>query len=213
MLYHLAIAVFLLGAGFSLPAYSQEATPAAPSASPAQPEPAKPQPAKPAPAKPAPSKPEAEKSAQPSVTSTAYGDWNLRCRQGNGSEATTHFCEISQTIEAKDQSGPIAKVSVGRPTPGGALHVVIILPNNVSFPSSVHIRSEENDKWGLELNWLRCIPGGCFADAELSNPTVVHWHGLDTIGSIIFRDAAGDEISLPMTFHGFGQAIDALNKS
>lgn len=206
MPYRLAIAVFFLVVGFSLPAYSQEATPAAPSASPAQPQPAKPAPAKPA-------KPEAEKPAQLSVTSTAYGDWNLRCRQGNGSEAATHFCEISQTIEAKDQSGPVAKVSVGRPNPGGALHVVIILPNNVSFPSSVHIRSEENDKWGLELNWLRCIPGGCFADAELRDAAVAHWHGLDTIGSIIFRDAAGDEISLPMTFHGFGQALDALNKS
>ncbi len=209
MPYRLAIAVFLLGAGFSLLAYSQEATPAAPQATPAKPEPAKPAPAKPAPAKPA--KPEAEKPTQPSITSTAYGDWALRCREG--SEGAAHLCEISETIEAQDRAGPIAKISVGRPNPGGALQAVIILPNNVSFPSSVHIRSDENDKWGFELNWLRCIPGGCFAGATLSDATVAHWRGLDTIGSIIFRDAAGDEISLPITFHGFGQALDALNKS
>jgi invasion protein IalB len=199
MSYRLAIIVFFLGAGFSLPAYSQATTPAAPQAAPASPEPAKPPPAK---AKPA-----------PSVTSTSYGDWALRCRQGSAGEAATHLCEISQTIEAQDQSGPIAKISVGRPSPGGALHGMIILPNNVSFPSSVHIRTDENDKWGLEFNWLRCIPGGCFAEAELSDATIAHWHGLDSIGSIIFRDAAGDEISLPITFHGFGQALDALNKS
>jgi invasion protein IalB len=203
MPYRLAIAVFLLGAGFSLPAYSQETTPAAPQATPANPEPAKP----PAKTK---TKPPA---AQPSVTSTSYGDWALRCRQGSAGEAATHFCEISETIEAQDQSGPIAKISVGRPNADATLHAVIILPNNVSFPSSVHIRTDANDKWGLELNWLRCIPGGCFAEAELSDAAVVHWHGLDTIGSIIFRDAAGDEISLPITFHGFGQALDALNKS
>ncbi len=195
------IAAFLLVAGLSLPAFAQEAAPAGP---------AKPEPAKPAPAKPA--KPET-KPTQPAVTNTPYGDWSLRCRQGGGSEAATRFCEISQTIEAPDQSGPIAKISVGRPSPGGALHAVIILPNNVSFPSSVHLRTEENDKWGLELDWQRCIPGGCFADATLADATVAHWHGLNAMGSIVFRDAAGDEISLPMTFHGFGEALDALNKS
>ena len=202
MPYRLAIAVFLLGAGFSLPAYSQQTTPAAPPAAPASPAPVKTKPAKPV----------AEKSAQPAITSTSYGDWALRCRQASAGEAS-HLCEISQTIEAQDQSGPIAKISVGRPSPGGGLHGMIILPNNVSFPSSVHVRTDENDKWGLEFNWLRCIPGGCFAEAELTDATIAHWHGLDLIGSIVFRDAAGDEISLPITFHGFGQALDALNKS
>jgi invasion protein IalB len=208
MPHRLAIVVFLLGAGFSLPAYAQQATPAAPQAAPASPAPANPPPAKTKPAKPV-----AEKSAQPPVTSTSYGDWALRCRAGGAGEVAAHLCEISQTIEAQDQSGPIAKISVGRPSPGGALHGMIILPNNVAFPSSVHVRTDENDKWGLEFNWLRCIPGGCFAEAELTDATVAHWHGLDSIGSIVFRDAAGDEISLPITFHGFGQALDALNKS
>jgi invasion protein IalB len=197
------IAVFLLIAGLSLPAYAQEAAPA-------ETAPAKPEPAKPAPAKPAPARPEATKPTP--VTNTPYGDWSLRCRQGGGSQSATRFCEISQTIESPDRSGPIAKISVGRPSPGAALHAVIILPNNVSFPSSVHIRSEENDKWGLELDWQRCIPGGCFADATLADATVAHWHALNALASIVFRDAAGDEISLPMTFHGFGDALDALNK-
>jgi invasion protein IalB len=208
MSYRLAIAVFLLGAGFALPAYSQDAAPAAPQGSPAAPAPAKPEAGKPAQVKPG----KTEAGKQP-ISSRAFGDWALRCRQGSSTEAAAHFCEISETIESQDQSGPIAKISVGRPDPGGALHVVIILPNNVSFPSSVHLRTDANDKWGFELNWLRCIPGGCFADATLSDATIAHWHSLDTTGSIVFRDAAGDEISLPMTFHGFGDAIDALNKS
>ncbi len=165
MPYRLAIAVFLLGAGFSLPAYSQQTSPAAPAAAPA---PANPEPVKPTPAKPP--KPEAQKPAPAPITSTAYGDWALRCRASG--EGAARVCEISETIEAQDQSGPIAKISVGRPNPGGPLQAVIILPNNVAFPSSVHIRSDEKDKWGFELNWLRCIPGGCFAGAELNDATV-----------------------------------------
>lgn len=194
MSYRIAIAAFVVGAGLSLPAYSQTATPA-PATAPAQPEAKKPA---------AEAKPEAG-----NISTISFGDWNLRCR----ADASPRYCEISQTIEAQDKAGPIAKISVGRPSPGANLHAIIILPNNVSFPSSVFIRTDVNDKWGVELNWLRCIPGGCFADAELSDATLAHWHSLDTIGNIIFRDAAGDEISLPMTFHGFGQALDAFNKS
>ncbi|MGH6817661.1 MAG: invasion associated locus B family protein [Methylovirgula sp.] len=132
----------------------------------------------------------------------------MRCREG-----VAHSCEVSQTIEAQDRSAPIAKISVGRPGGTGDLHVIVILPNNVSFPSSVHIRTDPKDKWGLELDWVRCIPGGCFADALLSDETIARWRGLNSIGSIVFRDAAGEELSFPMTFHGFGEALDALNKS
>jgi invasion protein IalB len=210
MSYRLAIAVFLLAAGFSLPGHSQEAAPAAPAASPANPEAAAPAPpAKPEAAKPA----QSAKPAQPPIATTVYGDWDLRCRAAASGGAASHYCEISQTIESQDQSGPIAKISIGRPSGGTTLHAIVILPNNVSFPSSVHLRTDQNDKWGVELNWLRCIPGGCFADAELTDATLAHWHDLDTIGSIVFTDAAGDEISLPMTFHGFGQALDAFKKS
>jgi invasion protein IalB len=202
MSYRLAIAAFVVGAGASLPVHAQTtATPGtsqAPAAAPAEP-------AKPAPK---PAAPEPASRREEPIKTTNYGDWSLRCREG-----AAHTCEISQTIEARDRAAPIAKISVGRPGGSGDLHVVVILPNNVSFPSTVHIRTNANDKWGLELDWVRCIPGGCFADALLSSATVAHWHSLDSIGSIVFRDAAGEELSFPMTFHGFGEALDALNKS
>jgi invasion protein IalB len=198
MSYRLAIFAVLFGVGFLLPAYAQDATP------PAQSQPAPVEPAK----SPKPAKPKTEKKAEEPIKTTNYGDWSLRCREGE-----VHACEISQTIQAPDQSGPIAKISIGRPDPGGDLHIVIILPNNVSFPSSVHLRTNSNDKWGFELAWLRCIPGGCFADAALNDATLAHWHSLNDIGGIVFRDAAGDEVSLPMTFRGFGDALDALKKS
>jgi invasion protein IalB len=194
MSHRLILSAFLLLVGLSAPAYAQ--APAAP--------------AVPAPAKPAPAKPKPIKFGQTQIISSDFGAWALRCQEG--SQGPTRVCEISQTIEDKKQSGPIAKISVGRPRAGGDLHVAIILPNNVSFPSSVHLRTEENDKWGLELQWVRCIPGACLADAPLADATVAHWRGLSTAGNIVFTDAAGDEVSLPMSFDGFGKAFDALNK-
>jgi invasion protein IalB len=192
----------LFVAAIAVPGYAQESHPAALAAPAKAVEPKAP--AKPSSAKPA-------KSAQQPVTMTPYGDWALRCRAGGGAGAT-RVCEISQTIEAQDQSGPIAKISIGRPTPSDALHVIVVLPNNVSFPSSVHIMTDETDKWGLELDWKRCIPGGCFAETTLADATVAHWHGLNTEGRIVFIDAAGDQIALPIAFHGMGEALDALNK-
>jgi invasion protein IalB len=200
MSHRLAIAILVLGVGFSLPLHAQNTT----GTSQAPPAPPAAEPAKPAP------KPAAPKPVKPeeAIKTTNYGDWSLRCRGG-----AAHSCEVSQTIEAQDRAAPIAKISVGRPGGSGDLHVIVVLPNNVSFPSSVHIRTDANDKWGLELDWVRCIPGGCFADALLTDAALAHWHSLNSIGSIVFRDAAGEEVSFPMTFHGFGEALDALNKS
>lgn len=164
-----------------------------------------------------------EPKEDPQITSTAYGYWSLRCRKDAvgpkpepkdpNAEKPARACEISETLEAPDHSGPIAKLSVGRPGGKGALFAVLIVPNNVSFPSSAHIRADEKDVWGLQLDWVRCIPGGCFAQAQLPDATVTYWHGLDNQGEIRFPDSTGEQVALPLSFHGFGQALDALNKA
>lgn len=157
-------------------------------------------------------------SPEPQIVTRAFGAWALRCRKANGKKAEaakapeSRACEISETLEAQDHSGPIAKLSVGRPGGKDALHAVVILPNNVSFPSSVHIRSDDKDIWGVNLEWVRCIPGGCFAETVLADATVKHWHDIKSKGEIVFKDAGGDNVSLPMSFVGFGEALDALEK-
>ena len=126
-------------------------------------------------------------------------------------EGAGRTCEISETIET-ESAKPVAKISVGRRNPGDPLSIVIILPTNISFPSTVHIRTDNDDKWGLELEWQRCIPGACIASADMSAATVAHWSNLATDGKIIFRDAGGDEVSLPMSLRGFGNAYEAFNQ-
>ncbi len=146
----------------------------------------------------------------PGVTSKAYGSWSLRC-EASSVEGAEPTCEISETIQT-ESGKPIAKISVGRRHLSDPLSIVVILPTNISFPSTVHIRTDKDDKWGLELEWQRCIPGACIASAEMSPAAVAHWSGLDTDGKIVFRDAAGDEVGLPMSLRGFGNAYEAFNK-
>lgn len=144
------------------------------------------------------------------VTSKGYGSWSLRCEAGHA-EGAGRTCELSETIET-ESAKPVAKISVGRRNPSDPLSIVIILPTNVSFPSTVHVRTDKDDKWGLELEWQRCIPGACIATAEMSRAAVEHWSNLATDGEIVFRDAAGDEVSLPMSLRGFGDAYNAFSK-
>ncbi|QAY96107.1 hypothetical protein CWB41_10510 [Methylovirgula ligni] len=147
---------------------------------------------------------------RPGVTSKGYGSWSLRCEAGH-TEGAARTCEVSETVET-ESGKPVAKISVGRHNPSDPLSIIVILPTNVSFPSTVHIRTDNDDKWGLELEWQRCIPGACIASADLSPATVAHWSNLDTAGKIVFRDAAGDEVGLPMSLRGFGNAYEAFNK-
>ena len=157
-------------------------------------------------------------ATDPHIVTTTFGDWALRCREASEKKEkdapkADRACEVSETLYAQDNSGPIAKLSIGRPGEKGPLTAIVILPDNVSFPSSVHIRSDDKDVSGIQLDWIRCIPGGCFAQATPSDATVQYWHGLNTKGAIVFKDSSGEDISLPMSFRGFGEALDALNNA
>lgn len=221
--YALTFCLFLLAGSLAAPALAQESS-GAPAAEPGKAEAGKPA-AKPEakPAKRAPAKAAAELKPDAQIVSTAFGNWSLRCRKeapaqekpkDDKVEKPPRTCEISETLEAADHSGPLAKLSIGRPQGGkGTLFAIVIVPNNISFPSAVHIRTDDKDIWGVRLDWVRCIPGGCFAQTELAEATINYWHGLDTQGEIRFPDSSGEEVALPLSFHGFGAALDALNKS
>jgi len=175
-------------------------------------------------AKPAPTAHEHERararSERPQIVSKGYGAWALRCRKEPEKKAKEEAakaerpCEISETISAPNHAGTLAKVTVARPGGGtGPLSVLVLLPNNVSFPSSVHIRTDAKDIWGVELPWTRCIPGACLAQTTLAKATIDYWHKLKTTGQIVFMDSTGQQITLPMSFDGFGDALDALDKA
>jgi invasion protein IalB len=198
----LLLCSILLAAGFAIPAHAEDQKPA--ETKPAE--------------KPAAHSHERARPSRPRIESKGYGAWALRCAEiepsktDKDSPKPIRHCEISEIISAANHAGTLAKVTVGHLGEKGELTALVLLPANVSFPSSVHIRTDAKDIWGVELDWARCVPGACLAQAGLGDATVEHWRGLKTTGSIVFRDSSGQEIHLPMSFDGFGDALDALNK-
>jgi invasion protein IalB len=163
------------------------------------------------PAKPAPAA--APVSADPQSTTANYGDWVVRCQRIGDAAAGQRVCEVAQIIQMQGQQGPIAQIAVGRLAATDPLRLTLVLPPNISFPSSPRMAVDDKDARPADLNWRRCLPGGCFADIEVKDDLLQHWRGQSAQGVIHFRDSAGREVALPFSFRGFAQALDALAKT
>jgi invasion protein IalB len=173
--------------------------------------PAAAQPAAPKPASPA--TPAAQPvSAEPSSTTASFGDWTLRCQRASDAAKSGRICEVAQVLQAQGQQTPIAQVALGRLAAGEPLRVTAVMPVSVSFPSSVQIVMGEKDAKPLDLPWRRCIPGGCFADAAPGEDLIRQWRKASEPGRIVFKDAAGRELALPLSTRGLDQAVEALAK-
>ncbi len=150
----------------------------------------------------------------PAVTTATYGDWVLRCQATNPAASTgpKRLCEVVQTMQMQGQQEPVAQVAFGRAQGAGDLHLVIALPVNVSFPSNVGVGLIDKDAHPFMLEWKRCIPGACFADAVTSAELITRWRATTTPGHVMFKDASARDIVLPLSFRGLAPALDALNK-
>jgi invasion protein IalB len=165
--------------------------------------------AKPDAAKPAP----APVSAEPQLTTASYGDWMVRCQHIGDAAAGQRVCEAAETIQTQGAQGPVAQIAIGRLNPSDPLRLTLVLPPNVGFPSSPRMNVDEKESHPIELNWRRCLPGGCFADAEIKDDLTQLWRKQSSQGSIKFKDGAGRDVALPFSFRGLAQALDALAKS
>jgi invasion protein IalB len=151
--------------------------------------------------------------SEPGVTTASYGDWVLRCQRLGTAEKPARLCEVSQAMQVQGQAAPIAQVAVGR-LPGEAdLRVTALLPVAVSFPSTVRIGFEKDAKAPvLDLAWRRCLPGGCLADGPVKEEGLKPWREAEAPGRLLFRDANGQEVAIPLSSRGLAPALDALGK-
>ena len=148
-------------------------------------------------------------SADPSVTTAAFGDWTLRCEKPAPDKAQ-HICEAVQTVQLQNQPSPIAQIAFGRSSSTDPVRLVVVLPVNVLFPSPVRMGVGDKDPQGLDLVWRRCLPVGCFAENIAPDEAIRRWRGETGQGRISYKDAAGRDLALPISFRGMAQALDAL---
>lgn len=157
--------------------------------------------------------PTAAAPADPNAKSAAYGDWILHCQTVGAAAQARKSCELVQTVKLKDQTAPFAQIALGKPAAGEPMMVTVVVPINVSFPSSVTIANSDKEVKTADLSWRRCVPGGCFASLPLKEETLKRWRSRsDVSGRVSFKNAANQDVVMPMSFKGLSSALDALAK-
>ena len=58
----------------------------------------------------------------------------------------------------------------------------------------------------------RCIPAGCFVEIDLKDDLQKKFRATTEPGKILYKNAAEQEVTIPISFKGFAQAYEALLK-
>ncbi len=151
-------------------------------------------------------------SADPGTTSATYGDWVLRCVRSGPADKKVKVCEVSQTLQLKGQTAPIAQIAFGKVTPTDPLKLTVVLPSSIALPSTVKLSVGDADPQAQTLAWRRCLPTGCYAEILPSADVLKSYRAATAPGRLAFRNAADRDIAIPFSFVGLPQALDALAK-
>lgn len=143
----------------------------------------------------------------PQRTTATYDDWTVRCEVND----TVKSCEMAQAMQIKGQAQPVTQIAIGRPAKNDPLKIVFQVPINVWLPSGLKLTADEKDS-GIVGVYRRCLPGACIADAEIKEEVVRKLRALTENGKLQFKDGGQQEIAIPVSFKGFGQAFDAMLK-
>jgi len=149
-------------------------------------------------------------AAKPERTTASFGDWVLRC-DSSGSPAK-RVCETAQGMTVQGQTSPIAQIAIGSPDAKTPRQLTLAVPPNLAFAVKPQILSGRPGAAPIELTWQRCTPGACFASGQISDSLLALLGAETEPGRISFKDAADRDATLPLSFRGLSQALDALAK-
>jgi len=172
-------------------------------------------PARPPATRPAPSPvqnpaPSPVQNEAPQRTTATYDDWVVECQTQTGS-SPEKVCDMAQVTQMQGRNIPFSRVAIARPAKASPVKLVVQVPVYASFQTNVRIQTSDSDA-GLAVPFARCMPTGCFADFDLKDDVLKKFRAASNSGKLSFADASGHDVSVPLSFKGFGQAFDALVK-
>jgi invasion protein IalB len=150
--------------------------------------------------------------SEPQRTTATYGDWIVQCETQTGPPAQK-VCDMAQIaqVQVQGRSSPFSRVSVAHPVKSQPVKLVVQVPVNVTFSTSVRVQTSDADP-GITAPFARCVPSGCFADFEIKDDILKKLRAASSAGKMAFADANGHDVSVPLSFNGFNQAFEALAK-
>jgi invasion protein IalB len=143
-------------------------------------------------------------------TSASYEDWVLQCETQPGPPARK-VCEIMQTTQMQGRNVPVSRVSVAHPEKGQPVKLTAQVPVSIQLAGNIRLQVSDADP-GLTVPFNTCWPAGCFADFDLKDDAIRKFRTATENGKLTYKSSAGQPVTLPVSFKGFGRAFDALGK-
>ncbi len=202
------LAAAILSLGLGAPSLAQEAAaPAAPAAEAAPAAPAVEAPSADAPAVEVPAAPAAEAPAapaQPEVTVTKQGDWEVGCLAG------TTNCEMQQV--ALDQTGnPVILVRLVKLPAGNEAQALMIFntPLGTLLPPGLSFQIDSAQAAALPFEW--CVQEGCIVRLGLREPEIAAMkRGQGVKMQVTSIADVNAPVDLTLSLTGFTAAFDGL---
>jgi len=132
----------------------------------------------------------------------------VRCETAAGPPPQKN-CDMEQLAQMQGQANPISRVAIPLPPKGETAKLFIQVPINVSFAAPLKIVADAKDA-GVSTPFRRCIPAGCFAEVELKDDLQKKFRAAAEPGKMMYKDAGDRDVTIPLSFKGFGQAFEAL---
>ena len=149
-------------------------------------------------------------SPSPDATTASFGDWTLRCDRRLDVTPPQRFCELAHVVQKPGESAILGQLAVGRVGKGDPLKITAVLPVSVALKILPKLVADRPEPLSVELTWTRCVVGACFSDVTASDEILKRLRALKEPARIEYRDGTDREASLPISFRGFGEALDAL---
>lgn len=146
----------------------------------------------------------------PDRTTASFGDWVLRCDRRIDVTPAQRLCELGQTIQRAGDAGPQAQIALGRLAPADPIRFTALLPINIALQTVPKVTVDGAERQSFDLTWIRCIANGCFANATMSDDVLRKLRAQKEPGRIEYKDGAGRDVVLPISFGGFSQAFAAF---
>ncbi|HLH89998.1 MAG TPA: invasion associated locus B family protein [Xanthobacteraceae bacterium] len=150
--------------------------------------------------------PGAANAQTPQRTSATYGDWTLSCAvAANGSKS----CGLIHLV--KQGNVAAAQISFGRSSKSGHFTATVQIAANVWLATGLKIAfADDTPALSAPFEW--CLSVRCLAEFDLVEADVKRLRSQKEPARVVYKNALQTDMTLPMTFVGFDDAVNALEK-
>ena len=134
-----------------------------------------------------------------------HGDWETRCESPPG--ASHEQCAVVLSVVAEDRPSVVLVLIVLNTADHKARLMRIVAPLGVLLPSGVGLKIDDEDLG--HVNFIRCLPNGCIAEAEMKDKLLEKMENGHTATLGVFQSPEeGIGVTAPLA--GFKDAYEQL---